>query len=135
MTTKTQTTKTQTSKAAPVQARARGAVSLAQIAALDSMTASGGFYSRGVQYHAGKGRLTVTGKGDAVTIKAATPYLANRTAPDVMAAVKKAAQRGGDVQGVKFIKAPKGAPTAYAIERPSEGGKISQAFFASLFTA
>jgi hypothetical protein len=121
---------------ASTPAAKKGVITLAQVVALDSATQSGGFYMSGIEYHTGKKSLTA-GKdatGAAIFTVVAGSNLLKRVKDEaLLEAVKKAAQKGGQVRGNDFIKAPKGAPTPYAIQFPKGGKKVSQAYFSSLF--
>lgn len=119
---------------ASTTAAPKNAVTHAQIAALDSMTASGGFYSRAVEYHLGKKNLIPKESGGVIYYALNGAKLIERIKDAALFdAVKAARNTGKSVQGKAFTKAPAGAGFKFAIAEPCEGGKVSQAFFSSLF--
>lgn len=120
---------------APTKAAPKGAVSLDRIVALDSASQSGGFYSRGVAYHLSKKNLSAVTHEGVIHYVMQGEKLAKRVSVEMMQAVKASMKSGKAIGGVEFMKAPKGSGLAYAVSRPVEGGKVSQAFFSALFTA
>ena len=121
--------------AKPTQAKViKNAVAHSAIAALDSATQSGGFFSRAIEYHMGKGNLQVKKEGTVIYYALKGAKLIERIKDAaLMDAVKASRENGKSVHGKAFIKAPAGSPCKYTIAEPCEGGKVSQAFFSSLF--
>jgi hypothetical protein len=94
------------------------------------------FILRGLQYHEGKGNVSLDAKASAYTL---TPdgVKAMSARPGLQAAKDRQSKGGKSEQGTQYAKAPAGFPVSYVFPfgKREEGTKDSQAAFAALMLA